>query len=397
MGVRRNRSRLRLLEVIERRGPVSRAELARITRLSLPSVSEIVDELLQLDLVVWVGEGDSTGGRPPRLLQFNAHRGATLAADLSGESPALGAFLLDGTMLEKVEIDNHAGRDVMMVLIEAAQTMSRRLAREGHEVLAMGVAAPGVTDPEQGKVSFAPAVGWWETPVRDHLERALSIPVVVDNDVNAAALAEWLYGDGGGSRTFAVVLIGTGVGMGIVIDGRVHRGHHFHAGEIGYMWVDGESRSAGTGKGNFESYLSISALASDYRALLEGESPESSITDQRIIDRLVSDLEAGLSRAIEFMEPRILALAKAMVNVYLVVAPEVIYLAGPQTALYHAILPWLNEKVKRVSPLYPVLRVSSLDERAGLIGASALASVQAKKRLTQMRVGSEVEAKVDIL
>ena len=93
MGSRRNRSRLRLLEVIERRGPISRAELARITRLSLPSVSDIVDELLQLNLVIWVGEGDSTGGRPPRLLEFNANRGATLAADLSGESPALGAFV----------------------------------------------------------------------------------------------------------------------------------------------------------------------------------------------------------------------------------------------------------------------------------------------------------------
>lgn len=397
MGSRRHRSRLRLLELIERHGPISRAELARMTRLSLPSVSEIVDELVQLKLVIWVGEGDSTGGRPPRLLRFNAERGVTLAADLSGQSAALGAFLLDGTMLEKTEVGYSSGQDAMTTLIEAAGALCRRMRDRGYEVLAMGVAAPGVTDPVEGKVSFAPAVGWWETPVRAQLESALAIPVVVDNDVNAAALAEWLYGDGGGWRTFAVVLIGTGVGMGIVLDGRIHRGHRFRAGEIGYMWIEEHSRAGETGKGNFESYLSITALAHDYRELLQRGSSSVPESDRTVIEGLVARLEAGDDETLAFMEPRVEALAKALVNVYLVLAPEVIYLAGPQTALFHAVLPLLREKVKSISPLYPELQVSTLRETAGLIGAAALASVQAKRRLTEVELGTEVDARAQLL
>lgn len=108
--------------------------------------------------------------------------------------------------------------------------------------------------------------------------------------------------------------------------------------------------------------------------------------------RLLSDFRAKEPRAVRLIEERVDALAKALVNVYLVLAPEVIYLAGPGTALFHEVLPLLTQRVKDLSPLHPDLRVSALDERAGLIGASALASDRAKRGLTGMRLGSEVGA-----
>lgn len=396
MGVgNRKRNRHRLLELIERNGPISRADLSRLTRLSLPSVSEIVDELVQFDLIKWVGEGNSTGGRPPKLIEFNARRGAVLAVDLSGSTPALGVFLLDGTMVSQIELENRAQEDVITLLVQEARTMMQRMGQEGCDVLAMGVAAPGVTDPVRGEVSFAPAVGWWQTPVKEQLQQALGIPVVVDNDVNAAALAERLYGDGGGYKTFAVVLIGTGLGMGIVMNGRVHRGRSFQAGEIGYMWVDGNSRSTDK-MGTLESYLSIPSIAKDYQVLTSGvessntANPDETSRDRDLINRLVSDLRSGDHRAEKFMDQRINVMAKALVNVYLVLAPEVIFLAGPETALLRQILPALEQRVQEVSPLHPFIRVSGLSERSGLIGASALASDEAKKRLIGMNVGTGV-------
>lgn len=372
-----------VLDMIERGGPISRADLARRAGLSMPSVSEIVADLLACGLVVWGGEGASTGGRRPLLLRFNPARAAVLAADLGGTTTALGLFLLDGTCLAEVRFTippTAKGQDVVGYLVDAARRLWHGAPAGCPQVLGMGVAAPGVTDPETGEVTLAPAVGWAGTPVRHLLEQELGIPVVVDNDVNAAALAEWRFGDGARYHSFCFVSIGTGVGMGIVLNGRIHRGLFNQAGEIGYMVMGPEGGSAPGGFGDLESRISLSAVARDY-ARLAGEQPSGDADPEVIFRRLVNEAALGRPEAVSLLEELVRLLARAIINIFVVLAPEAIFLGGPISPYVPDLLPRLEAEIRRLVPFRPVLLRSALQQRAGLVGACALASDMVKDSL----------------
>lgn len=369
-----------VLELIERHGPISRADLARQGGLSMPSVSEIVSDLLASGLVAWHGEGASTGGRRPLLLRANPARATVLAADLGGTSAALALFLLDGTCLseERFTIPATArGNEVVRHLVSAARRLLAEAAGKHPEVLGMGVAAPGVTDPETGEVTLAPAVGWTGTPVRYLLEQELGIPVVVDNDVNAAALAEWRFGDGARYKSFVFVSIGTGVGSGIILNGQIHRGLSNQAGEIGYMVMDPDWHGAPNDFGDLESRISLPALARDYARTLHDRGSGSADPDA-VLRNLVDGFAAGDPGAVEFLTERVRLLARALVNVFAVLAPEAIFLGGPISPYVPQFLPALQEEIVRLVPFRPVLLRSALQQRAGLIGACALATDMVK-------------------
>ncbi len=384
-----------LLRLIERDGPISRADLARRAGLTMPSVSEIVDELLACGLVAWGGEGRSTGGRRPALLRFNPSRGSVLAADLASTRAIVGLFLLDGTLVSETSFvlpANARGDDVVDRLASCARELLAASPPDCPPVLAMGVAAPGVTDPETGEVSLAPAVGWAGTPVRHMLEQRLGVAVVVDNDVNAAALAEWRFGQGAHYHSFVFVSIGTGVGMGVLLGGLIHRGRLHQAGEIGYMVVEPvESAKAGRDTrqfGNLEARLSLPALARDYLAFWSGSAsarPSDPEEDpEPVLSRLFEDFAAGDRMAVAFLRERAGLLARALLNVYLVLAPDAIFLGGPVSPYVPLLQPIVEAELEQISPFRPLLVASAL-RRAGLVGACALASDLAKENL--MRPG----------
>ncbi|BAS26175.1 hypothetical protein LIP_0318 [Limnochorda pilosa] len=379
----RTANRRLLLELIEREGPVSRADLARRTGLSQPSVSEIVEELLETGLVVWGGEGASTGGRRPRLLHYNPRRGTVLAVDLGGTRMEIGAFTLDGAPVAAERFSARTGEDGPDVLERLARSVQRlrdRLPQGSPEVLGMGVAAPGVTDTETGEVTLAPAVGWLRTQVRTLLQSKMGLPVAVDNDVNAAALAEWRFGRGAQFGTFAFVSLGTGVGMGIILRGEVHRGAGNLAGEIGYMPLGDAGGTDERSFGGLEQRLSLSALARDYSALMALPEPGAEAVDTTVAAMLEA-CTSGEPRARRFVEERMSLLARALLSIHLVLAPEVIFLGGPVSPHVPALLPMLEQEFAKLSPFRPRVEPSSLQHRAGLVGACALAADQAKELL----------------
>ena len=392
-------NRRAMLDMIERSGPISRADLARRAGLSMPSVSEIVADLLASGLVVWGGEGASTGGRRPLLLRFNPARAAVLAADLGGTTTALGLFLLDGTCLAEVRFTlppAAKGQEVVAYLVDAARRLWNSAPDGSPQVLGMGVAAPGVTDPETGEVTLAPAVGWAGTPVRHLLEHELGIPVAVDNDVNAAALAEWRFGEGARYHSFCFVSIGTGVGMGIVLNGRIHRGLFNQAGEIGYMVMGPEGGSSPGGFGDLESRISLSAVARDY-ARLAGQQPEGEADPEVIFRRLLEEAALGRPEAIGLLEERVGLLARALINIFVVLAPEAIFLGGPISPYVPDLLPRLEAEIGRLVPFRPVLLRSALQQRAGLVGACALASDMVKDALLSGALAdSDARSKIDL-
>ncbi len=379
----RARNRRVVLDIVERDGPISRADIARRAGLSTPSTSEIVEDLLASGLVVWSGEGESTGGRRPLLLRFNPARGTVLAADLGGTTPTLGLFLLDGTCLaeQRLAIPEAArGDDVVAYIVEGARRLVLEEATAYPPVLGMGVAAPGVTDPETGEVTLAPAVGWTGTPVRKLLARELGIPVAVDNDVNAAALAEWRFGEGARYQSFAFVSIGTGVGMGIILNGRVHRGWRNQAGEIGYMLTSPQGTTDPGGFGDLEARIALSAVTREY-VRISGAGDEGCLDPELAFGRLLTDAASGRREAVTLLDEYTRRLSLAIVNIFVVLAPEAIFLGGPISPYVPALKPRLEAEIRRLVPFRPVLLRSTLQHRAGLVGACALASDMVKEAL----------------
>jgi glucokinase len=141
----------------------------------------------------------------------------------------------------------------------------------GRRVAAAGICSPGPLEHETGVIIDPPNLtGWRNVPLRQMLESRLGVPVVLEHDAKASALGEYHYGVGRGAKSMVYIVVGTGVGAAIIIDGQIYRGMHNSAGEVGHITIDrnGEKGSSGI-RGNVESYMAGPALAYHYRRLLE--------------------------------------------------------------------------------------------------------------------------------
>lgn len=212
-------------------GPASRTDLARRTGLSVPTVAAILTDLAAAGAVRGAGRDPGTGGRPAQRFALAPNARHVLAVDLSGHRARAhridllgrpGAGRLGPALGPGVDADLTAW---LRTLVDdpSAPPVAR-----------VALAVPGVVDPLDGRVGLAPALGWDDEPVGAQLEAALGLPVRLENDVNALALAELHYGAGRGLENVVYVAIGSGIGAGIVVHGRLVRGAHAAAGEIGY-------------------------------------------------------------------------------------------------------------------------------------------------------------------
>ncbi|QOC92156.1 ROK family protein [Micromonospora craniellae] len=256
-------------------------------------------------------------------------------------------------------------------LAVAAQidTLLRDLAVRGgidwSQVHASAVGLPGAPHPQTGAVDLSPNVSeLGALDVRAELTRLLGHPVLLDNDVNVAAVGEWWLGSGRTHRDFVFVAIGTGVGMGIVLDGELVRGARGAAGEISYLPLGTDPFDpANQVRGALEEAVAGAALAARYRA---ASGRQASVPD--VFDRAAAG-DAGARSAID-EEARFIALA--VVAVTAVLDPEAVVLGGgigSRTELVEPVRRW----VAALSAHTPVIKTSQLGDRAGLLGAVAIA------------------------
>jgi glucokinase-like ROK family protein len=372
-----------LLNLIEASGPISRAELSRLSGLSQPTVSGAVEGLACTGLVQVQGQGDSTGGRRPVLLKFNAGAGYGVGVDLGGTSLKLGLTDLGGRVLHRLDEptpspgSGHAS--VIAAIIAAVERLVGEAGVRWADVLGIGVGAPGATDPETGLVKLAPAVGWDRAPVKQLLCERFNLPCRVDNDVNAAALAELIFGRGREFGDFVFVAIGTGIGAGIVIDGKLHRGKHYAAGEVGYLVIDHAWRPESIGGfGCFESMAAAPAIAREALAAIPeladgGPSGE--------VEALFELARQGHEAAHRVVDEIARYMGAALANLAVTLDPAAIILGGGVSRAGGILVEPIRRKLKELSPVVPEVYVSSLGAEAGMLGAAALAIGAAKERL----------------
>jgi glucokinase-like ROK family protein len=235
-----------VLELIRAGVGRTRPELVRHSGLGRKVVTQRVEQLIRCGLVADGELGPSTGGRAPRELRFRADGGILLVAELGGTSISVGITDLAGHLLDQHEepADINDGPEKLLGLVEDLfDQMLADHAPAGPSVWGIGIGVLGPVNAATGRPVALPHMpGWADYPVRDRLAARYDVPVWVENEINLMALGEFRAGLGRGERDIAFIKIGSGIGAGLISAGRLHRGAHGAAGEIGHIAVvDDES------------------------------------------------------------------------------------------------------------------------------------------------------------
>jgi predicted NBD/HSP70 family sugar kinase len=240
-------------------GPVSRAEVARLTGLTRTTVSDVVDGLLTANLVHEMGRGASTGGKAPILLAVPDVARVLVGVDLGDQVFSAATVNLRGEIIDRLELpsedaDGEAGVELALRLIEQV------LALAGPNVVGIGIGAPGLVDTTDGTVIEAVKRRWRELPLGRRVAEKFGLPVYVANDSQAAALAEHVYGSVRPSNLI-VIKVGQGIGAGLVLHNELFQGDGFGAGEIGHFVIDPAGEACRCGRrGCLETVASTRAV-----------------------------------------------------------------------------------------------------------------------------------------
>jgi glucokinase-like ROK family protein len=226
-----------VLKTIIEHDSISRAEIARITSLTRTTVSDIVSDLLGEGLVSEVGVGSSLGGKSPILLSLVEDSRYMIGLDL-GQSLFRGAVVnLRGAVREMISLPVHE-RDGAETLAQVYEILDRLVAATSQQLVGIGVGTPGLVDTREGVVINAVNLDWQNLPLAHLLEERYHLPAYVLNDSQAAAVAEYTYGEGNEPDGNLVVINARhGIGAGIVINGHLFQGDGGGAGEIGHVVV----------------------------------------------------------------------------------------------------------------------------------------------------------------
>jgi glucokinase-like ROK family protein len=365
----------------------SRAELVTRTGLGRAIVARRVQELIDRGLVVEGELGPSTGGRPPRHLAFRAAAGQVLVADIGATSIAVAQTDLSGRIVAHYTepADVADGPEVILGRVEALFAQLRETSHRGAApVWGVGLAVPGPVEFATGRPIAPPIMpGWDGYPIRERFAAGFGAPVWVDNDVNVLALGEWRAGIAQGHDNVVVIKIGTGIGAGIISDGRLHRGAQGSAGDVGHIQVV-DDRSVVCRCGNVGC---LEALAGGYALGIQGEAAALAGRSRRLaaaLDERGAISAEDVARAAAFGDPVALELlteagrlvGQMLASVVNFFNPSLIVIGGGVAQSGDQLLAAIRHTVyERSLPLATrslVIQRSSIGMLGGVVGASAL-------------------------
>jgi glucokinase-like ROK family protein len=230
-----------ILALIRSEGPLSRANLAQRTGLSVPTVSTITDDLQKVHLIEDLGQGGSRGGRRPQLYGFNAKVRQIVALSLSKRKLTTALLDMNGNIVtrreQSIQVMNEPDKGLKEIVTAVENLMaSEKISQRGMAYI--GLSVPGVVSSDGDLVISSP-LQWYDIPLGQYLRDHFQLPVLVENDGIAAVWAEREMGAGqGGNHIVAFLGQDTGIGSGIILNGQIYRGVSGVAGEIGHMVVE---------------------------------------------------------------------------------------------------------------------------------------------------------------
>lgn len=381
----RKLNRMNVLNILKRRGSVSRQELVAITGLTGPAITGIVKELLRMGVVKETGLGLSQGGRKPMQLEINPEAGYVFGAEVTRHEVSMGMANLtaDPVLVQRRAVDMSTPRKGVENFARMIGSAARMVERKG-ALLALGVAFPGLID-AAGTVRRSVNLGpeWDGYPVRDALEERLDVKVFIENNSNAAALAERWFGDCADCRNLVYVNWGEGISAGIISDDRILQGHRGYVGEIGHIVIlEGGTLCNCGNRGCLESICGVPALerkvASELPFIRDDDPVRQRAVAARVsIEDVIDCAAVEGSYCDDLMRQAARYMGSAMADIVNIFNPEVLILGGRMARAAVRAMPVIKEAIR--SHAFPEvavateLRISSLDGRAGFAGACALA------------------------
>ena len=361
-----------VLALIRTGAAATRADIARLTGLARSTVSQRVDALIAHDFVIEEADGGSTGGRPPRRLRLRTREHAVAGVDLGASHCRVALLDIGGEMLALREDPLSIADGPQEVLGHVERTLNSLLKeadRDAASLQSIGVGVPGPVEFSTGRPVDPPIMpGWHQYPIPEFFAERFGARALVDNDVNVMALAEQrrAFPD---TRYLLYIKVGTGIGCGIVADGRLHRGAQGSAGDIGHIRVgDTEEPCRCGNSGCLEAVAGGAAIARKLSGLgLEAASGSDVV-------RLV---KSGNRDAVRMVREAGRAVGEVLAGLVNFFNPDTVVVGGALAAVHDQLLAGVREAVYRRShPLAThVLRIepSRTGENAAAVGAGILA------------------------
>jgi len=371
------------LNLIREHQPISRADLARLIKMTRGVVSVLVQELIAQGLIYEGATGEAARGRKPTFLHIRTHDRLVVAVDVRFTRTFLMLCDFSGRQLA---IENFETVVPIAEFVKDLTVRIRKLLRSqglGFSCEGIGLVVPGMVDQRTGKILNAPALGWRDVDIRAKLAAATGLPVHIENSGRASALAQlWLTrGETSGGHNFVYISVSDGVGVGVVVNGELLRGRDHIAGEFGHMPLnlDGPRCMCGN-NGCWETYTSNLATLSRYFGWnLSKHSPKHLKDAERssftVLD-LIACARRGDSKAVAAVLATGRFLGLGIGTIINLVNPDCLYLAGEITTAWDLIEETLREAIAEraltEAASHTPLRVTSTQEYPRLRGAAAL-------------------------
>lgn len=384
-----------VLNYVRDRQPISRADIARATALQRSTVSTIVEHLKDDGLVEEIGSGESSGGRRPTMLQLRAEGALAIGVDVAPTVTTIVTSDLNGDIRERREFPTSSNAEKMTEsIIEIIKDIRRR--GDARRMAGIGVSLPGLVDAASSEALYIPYFGWRNWKIGKQLQAATNLSVVVDNDANAAAMAELWFGSAHAEavrdvmRDFIMVIVAEGVGTGIVFDGQIYRGERGAAGEFGHM-VIGSDAPTTCSCGNrdcWEAFASGRAAVARYEKIIGARrkpattsTPHSKTTkngahhDEIVFSEVVDRALTGERAAVTALQETARYIGIGISNLIVGFSPETVFVGGELVRVWSLIETQLQETVGRSirrglssSRIAP----SSLKDKPTVMGALSL-------------------------
>ncbi|TCM93143.1 xylose repressor XylR [Paenibacillus sp. BK033] len=251
-----------VLEAVLKHAPLSRAQISELTGLNKATVSNLVQDLIDSDLVLEIGPGESSGGRKPVMLLFNGKAGYAVGIDL-GVNYIRGVLSdLEGNVVAELQrsLKKHQLEFTLRELVQCIEELIGRAPASPYGIVGIGIGVPGIVD-DQGSILFAPNLEWQHVELQQMLEERFQLPVTIDNEANAGAQGEQKYGIGRGIAHQIYVSVGIGIGTGIILNKELYKGATGFSGELGHLSIEYSGKPCRCGnEGCWELYASENAL-----------------------------------------------------------------------------------------------------------------------------------------
>ena len=376
-----------VLELIRQSDAISRAELARQTQLSLPTVMKITEELIAQGIVCDYAKGKSTGGKPPKLLRFNYQAGYIIGVDI--DNYRMDAILMDlkaGLVCERSH-DIHAhmrGETFADMLVRMLRTLIEESGMRKSQILGIGISTTGGSEAASHPSLREYLCGWGEKGLEELLARTFELPVVFENSVYAKALGEKMVGNAANIENFVFVDFGHEVSAAIVVDHQLYNGSHGRAGDLGHMIVEPQGYPCKCGKkGCLNTIASQRAIGERAKEMVAALKPgEYSMMFDMVYGHVehinfytvIEAAENGDRTAQEILGDVVRRAGGALCGITGILDPEVIFVSGKivdGSRMFIRELKQFIESGQAYGASQVEVRTSSLGPHIGAIGAAS--------------------------